>query len=197
MNGFARVTGAAFATRRTSPTSGAEVTSMRTTGKSLFALTAEDLMSRDVVAIGQEMSLSAAARVLARARITGAPVVDADGVCVGVVSATDFLRLANAERRGTPPACAAPPCVCSDWQMPEMHDLPADEVRHHMTADPVTVSPGTPVRDLARLMLDAHIHRLIVVDARGRPVGVVSSTDIIAAVARPDPARAAAAGGAG
>jgi predicted transcriptional regulator len=32
-------------------------------------------------------------------------------------------------------------------------------------------------------MLDAHIHRLIVVDEAGAPVGVISSTDILSAVA--------------
>jgi predicted transcriptional regulator len=32
-------------------------------------------------------------------------------------------------------------------------------------------------------MLDAHVHRVIVVDRQGRPIGVVSSMDILAAVA--------------
>jgi len=169
---------------------------MRSPRKPFFALTAEDLMSRNVIAIPQEMPLAAAARVLSRAQITGAPVVDADGACVGVVSATDFLRLANPDAQGTPASCAAPPCVCSEWQLPEPHQLPADEVRRYMTPDPVTVRPGTPVGELARLMLDAHIHRVIVVDAKARPVGVVSSTDLIAAVARTEPAEAALAGSA-
>jgi predicted transcriptional regulator len=40
--------------------------------------------------------------------------------------------------------------------------------------------------DLARMMLDAHIHRVIVVDEQNRPVGVVSSTDILAAVVAED-----------
>ena len=169
---------------------------MQATGKPFSELTATDLMSRDVIAVQQAMPLAAAARVLSRAQVTGAPVVDADGVCVGVVSATDFLRLANPDPNVSRQTCAGPVCVCSDWQMPDIHDLPADEVRHHMTRDPVTVRPHTPVTDLARLMLDAHIHRVIVVDGKGRPVGVVSSTDIIAAVARHEPALATVGGAA-
>ena len=39
------------------------------------------------------------------------------------------------------------------------------------------------IMDLARSMLDAHIHRIIVVDNNCRPIGIVSSTDILAAVA--------------
>lgn len=37
--------------------------------------------------------------------------------------------------------------------------------------------------ELARMMTDAHLHRLVVVDAQGRPVGIVSSTDVLAALA--------------
>jgi CBS domain-containing protein len=54
-----------------------------------------------------------------------------------------------------------------------------------MTPDPVTAGPLTGIKDLARMMLDAHIHRIIVVDPNHRPIGVVSSTDILAAVAGP------------
>jgi CBS-domain-containing membrane protein len=32
-------------------------------------------------------------------------------------------------------------------------------------------------------MVDAHIHRLIVAGAHRRPIGIVSSTDLLAAVA--------------
>jgi CBS-domain-containing membrane protein len=33
-------------------------------------------------------------------------------------------------------------------------------------------------------MLDAHIHRVVVVDDFGRPVGIISGTDLLAAIAR-------------
>ncbi len=62
--------------------------------------------------------------------------------------------------------------------------MPPEPVRHYMTADPVSVAPSTPVTTLARQMIDAHIHRVIVVDEDGRPLGIVSATDILAAVAR-------------
>jgi predicted transcriptional regulator len=34
------------------------------------------------------------------------------------------------------------------------------------------------------MMVDAHIHRLIVAEDDHRPLGIVSSTDVLAAVAR-------------
>jgi CBS domain-containing protein len=155
---------------------------MKTVSKPLLALTAEDLMSTDVVTVPQEMSLQGAARLLSRSEIGGAPVVDGEGRCVGVLSATDFLSYAET---GQPrKKVKNPGCMVSAWQVLESESLPADEVSGYMTADPVVVEPATPLGELAQMMVDAHIHRLIVVDEDNRPVGVVSSMDMLAAVAR-------------
>jgi CBS domain-containing protein len=80
-------------------------------------------------------------------------------------------------------ACSQPHCVLADWQVVDVEKAPADEVRHFMTADPVMVGPDTPLRIVARLMIDAHVHRVIVADEARRPIGIVSGTDILAAVA--------------
>ena len=156
---------------------------MVTTTKPLLALTAADLMSRDVVAIPQEMSLRAAAHLLAQAAISGAPVVDSEGRCVGVLSATDFIHWAEKPAPAVARHLAVAVPMCADWQIMDLELLPADEVRAFMTPDPVTVPSSTVIGTLARHMMDAHIHRLIVVDANQVPVGVVSSTDILSAVA--------------
>jgi CBS domain-containing protein len=151
----------------------------------LLALTARDLMSRDVVVIPLEMSLRSAAHLLSRARISGAPVVDAAGRCVGVLSATDFLRCAEeGEQNALRPRTR--PTYCSDWQVPEEEALPSESVSAYMTSDPVLVRPDLSLGELSRSMLDAHIHRVIVANADGRPLGIVSSTDILAAVAQAD-----------
>jgi CBS-domain-containing membrane protein len=155
---------------------------MMVTNKPLVALTAADLMSTALVMVPQEMSLQSAAHLLSQAEVTGAPVVNAEGRCVGVLSSTDFIHWA--EKGPQRPAHTG---VCSSWQIVEPDKLPREEVKNYMTADPVTVHPGTPVADLSRMMLDAHIHRVIVVDRNCRPVGIVSSTDILAAVAQSMP----------
>ena len=200
---------------------------MLTMEKPFLNLTAEDLMSRDVLTLPQAMSLRTAAHLLWRDRISGAPVVDAEGRCVGVLSTTDLLRWAGEDGPGAEPrpirtcpyqtqgrllngqeavictraegecplqvmqpttggrhtaVCRMPHDVLSDWQQ-VIEDAPAGEVGAYMTSDVVTVEPGALLTDLARMMLDAHIHRVIVTDAEGRPVGVVTSTDVLAAVA--------------
>jgi CBS-domain-containing membrane protein len=156
------------------------------TTQALFDLTAADLMSREVITVPQEMPLPVAARVLAEAQIGGAPVVDSEGRCIGVFSTADLARRAQLAKRAARKAPAIPGCVCSDWEVVE-HDwetLPAESVSWYMTADPVLVSPETRVGELARMMVDAHIHRLIVAGADRRPAGIVSSTDVLAALAR-------------
>jgi CBS domain-containing protein len=80
--------------------------------------------------------------------------------------------------------CTEPHSVLADWQNVQVEELPTEDVGAFMTSDPVLVTPETPVTDLARHMIDAHIHRLIVVDHRRVPIGVVSSTDLLALIAR-------------
>ena len=60
----------------------------------------------------------------------------------------------------------------------------AEKVGQFMTPDPVTVAVDTPVAELARRMINAHVHRVVVVNRLNHPVGIVSSTDVLAAVAR-------------
>src|SRR5262249_21166561 len=158
--------------------------SMRATLKPLQSLTAADLMSRDVTTIPRQMSLQGAAHLLAQLEMSGAPVVDEHGCCTGVLSVTDIVNWTDKGERvrrhdSSEPAGAAH----SAWQIMDVEELPVDDVQHFMTHDPVTVTPATPIGELARKMRDAHIHRVIVVDREGRPVGIVSSTDVMAAVA--------------
>ena len=201
------------------------------TMKSLNEMTADDLMASDIVLLPEDLPLRQAARLLLKNQIGGAPVVDSQGRCVGVLSATDFLRLAERRADVTKPAspalpitcsfqtkhrtadgrevilcqlapgtcpiqaeqtgpdrekmlvCSQPHCVMADWQVVEVEKPPQDEVRQFMTAVPVTVTPAISIRDVARIMIDAHVHRVIVVDDDQRPIGIVSSTDLLAALA--------------
>jgi CBS domain-containing protein len=194
---------------------------------------ARDLMTQPVEVIPQGMSLRAAARLLVRAQITGAPVVDAEGRCVGVLSASDFLRWTQEGAPGVEDApipacpyqekgqlltgeealicrlsdggcpwqttrpttggrhtaiCRLPSGVLSDWQQ-LTKDLPRSAVRRYMTTDIVTVRPEASLAELAQTMVDACIHRVIVVDEDRKPIGIITSMDILAAVARGDKPR--------
>jgi predicted transcriptional regulator len=155
---------------------------MTATQTSLLSLTAVDLMTRPLVVIPQEMSMRAAAQKLLEEHVHGAPVVDQDGNCVGVLSTTDFLYWTKDCRKN--PGAATGSKYFSPWQIVELDELPDGAVSNYMTADTVSVSPATSICELAQMMLDAQIHRLIVVEEEERPVGIVACTDILAAVVR-------------
>jgi CBS-domain-containing membrane protein len=154
--------------------------------KPFLSLTAADLMSAAVVTLAPDLALREAARLLAQQEISGAPVVDEAGRCVGMLAATDFIHWAERGGCAATPRCTMPPGDGYDWRVMDLEMLPTEKVRAYMTADPVTVESSMGIRELARLMFDGHIHRVGVVDEQNRLVGIVSSTDVLAAVAYAD-----------
>ena len=156
-----------------------ETATARTAAKPFLDLTAADLMTTPVRTIPQHTTLREAAQLLTHERISGAPVVDADGRCIGVLSSSDFVTWAGKDGGGKAVHFLAP------WgEMIDIDDSPDNEIRQYMTAQPVTVAPTAPIGELAQKMVDAHIHRILVVVDESRPQGIVASTDILAAVAR-------------
>ena len=157
---------------------------MATLVNHLFALTAGEIMSRNLVVIPREMSLEGAARMLGRSSVTGAPVVDCYGRCIGVLSATDFMtRIEHAH--AADPRKPLQGDVCKPWQIPDGVVKAECRVEDCMSRDPVLVAANVRIGEIARIMMDAHIHRVIVVEAAtDRPIGIVWSIDVLAAVAR-------------
>jgi CBS domain-containing protein len=155
---------------------------MKTTCRSLAELTAADVMSREVIAVPKHLSLRAAARLLAGSHISGAPVVDHTGRCVGVLSTTDLVEWVGRGERHPREAPDEHTRVC-EWEVITSRAPVEEEVRDWMTPDPVMAPPTASLSELARFMIDAHVHRIIVAEEDGRPLGIVSSTDILAAVA--------------
>jgi len=142
-------------------------------------LTAADLMTTPVRTIPQETTLREAAHLLTRDSVSGAPVVDAEGRCIGVLSSSDFVTWAGKDGHGKAISFLTP------WgDMINIDDSPDNEIRHYMTAQAVAVAPTAPIGELAQKMVDAHIHRVLVVVDQSRPKGIVTSTDILAAIAR-------------
>jgi CBS domain-containing protein len=111
--------------------------------------------------------LTEVARKLAERSVSALPVIGADGAIVGVVSRTDLLRVGRPIPGGRGPGAT--------MALPDMRA--ADLI----TRDPLVCTPETSLRDAARLMVGARVHRLFVVVERD-PVGVISTVDMVAAV---------------
>ena len=141
----------------------------------------EDVMSREVVTVEPRTPIKDVAHLLVERRISGVPVVEADGSVVGVVSEGDIL-LKERDRGGSAPLLAH----LLDLELPERGKHDACDAADAMTAPPVTIRRTRPVHEAAALMLDRCVNRLPVVDEHSRLVGIVTRADLVRAFARTD-----------
>jgi CBS domain-containing protein len=77
--------------------------------------------------------------------------------------------------------CRLRKAVVSDWQEVSGGGN-AGAVRRYVTADVPTVAAEAPLSVVARTVIDAHVHWLIVVDQEHRPIGALSCLDLLAAL---------------
>lgn len=150
----------------------------------LLKLRVADVMTPEVVSLSSHQTMSQAAALLTNRRISGAPVVDEQGRCVGVLSAADFARRAEVTRDVQPAFCGQKHRLAQEasdeaFRIDEVLD---DLVACHMSATVQSVHADESLIDAGRLMCAHHIHRLIVLDASRRPVGILTSLDLTAAV---------------
>jgi CBS domain-containing protein len=121
------------------------------------------------------------ARLFNEHEISGAPVVDPQGRLIGMVSKTDLIRRCAEGIVEVPPAYMYE--LISEHRGEELELVPEPLVcvDDFMTADPATVSPETPIGEVARLMFERRIHRVVVTDRDQIPVGIITSLDLLGA----------------
>ncbi|HEX6135286.1 MAG TPA: CBS domain-containing protein [Longimicrobiales bacterium] len=117
-----------------------------------------DIMESRVRTVPADMPLSEAARLLWEQEISGAPVLDGSGNPVGVLSASDIVRVKGFGAK---------------------KDAVVSDVMTHAT---FAVRISTTVAELARFLIKASVHRALVMDGP-RLVGIVSTSDIVRALA--------------
>jgi predicted transcriptional regulator len=144
----------------------------------LADLRVEDAMAREVIAVSVHSTMSEAADVLMEAGISGAPVVDHEGRCVGVLTGCDYVR----ERAAAHDEDGGAISLRGDAGGFRVWIEDQDLVRRRMSTGVQTIDRRRSLLDAARFMCGQHVHRLIVVDANHRPVGLISSLDLVAAV---------------
>jgi CBS-domain-containing membrane protein len=133
-----------------------------------------EIMSRPVITVTADTGVKAAAVLLAQLGVSALPVVNARGELMGIVSEADLLPI---ETRPDPRSQATP-------LAPTAGSTPKN-VAEVMTRDVLTVSTGSEVSQAARIMLDAGIKRVPVVQGR-RVVGILSRRDLVKVMARGD-----------
>jgi len=113
-----------------------------------------DVMTKNLITIHKDATLREAAALFAEHRIRALPVVDDDSRIIGLITTSD---LAVAVSKG---------------------DL-SSKVSDYMRKEIPVIHIDSDIYDAIRMMLKHKIGRLIVVDSSGKPVGIVTRTDIL------------------
>jgi len=141
--------------------------------------TVQDVMTAGVVAVRKDASFKEMITRMRNAHISAFPVIDHAGKVVGVVSEADMLNK-EADQ-------ATSPGTVAGLLRFRFHEKAAGVTAGElMTSPAVTIEPGAPVVEAARLMRDRRVKRLPVVNGTGHLIGVISRADVLSVFTRPD-----------
>ena len=113
------------------------------------------LMQRRVWSVGLDDTVQAVEAQMAAKSLSWVPVLESNGVVLGVISASDLLRF-HADKKDPSKVCA--------WQL--------------CTYKPITVRADATVSEVARLMVEKSIHHVVVTEGADIQ-GVLSSLDFV------------------
>lgn len=149
-----------------------------------MALTAADVMQSQVITVSPVDPLHMVQRLFFEEEIHGAPVVDEEGRVRGMITIMDLIRAATEENDSNDVDFAH---VIEDigvgggWGSSSesfQSRLGETLVEDAMTENVVAVSPETSVPDVARVLRENRIHRVLVVN-KDTLLGIISSFDLI------------------
>jgi CBS domain-containing membrane protein len=127
-----------------------------------------DMMSRDILTVGPQLPLGEAWEVLVRHRIKALPVVQAPRGLVGILSLHDFLVSRDSPSTAEGARVDVHPQIVADL----------------MSTEVVTVRAEQPIVDTVPLFSDAGLHHLPVVDDAHNVIGMLTQSDLVAALFR-------------
>lgn len=142
-------------------------------------ITCADIMSRDVTAIAPDASMREALHLLRGHHIKALPVTSEDAKVVGIVTQTDLL-----DKAAWGPGGPRVSFLQRLRHLVRLARAPEGSVQEIMTVHVRAARPETPIADLVPLMADGGLHAVPVVDANEQLAGIVTQSDLIAALFR-------------
>ena len=136
--------------------------------------TCATIMTRDVIAVAPGAPIREALDLLRQHHVKVLPVTDERARVLGLVTQTDLLDKSAWGRQG--------PRLSFRRRLGltlKRGSAPHGSAEDIMTTPVVTVSPGTLLADVVRLMARTGLHHLPVVESDGRLAGIVSQSDLI------------------
>ncbi len=123
---------------------------------------AQEIMTSPVLTLPADSPLTEAWTLMTSRHIRHIPIVSETGLVVGIISDRDILHLPHTLPQG-------------------FHSLP-DAIRDVMTTAVLTATRETPIQEISSVMLRENISALPILDTDHRPVGILTTTDILRAL---------------
>ncbi len=150
-------------------------------------LFAQHIMSKDLITLKPEMLCEEAIELLVTHKISGAPVTDQNGDLVGVISMQDILRSGLEYSNASPYFGDSQIDRILEEEGFHLEDIPGGFVSDYMTHHVYTELPHTTVEEMAKLMVNHRIHRVIIVKPdTQKPIGIVTTFDLLKLIAAVD-----------
>lgn len=152
-----------------------------TARRRLGDITCADVMSRDLVTITAEAPVEEAWALLRYHKIKALPVVDAQHRVIGIVTLVDFLKRIDL------PVYQDFPERLASMIRPDHYGYGPDQekpkaISQVMATPVITVGERNHIIDLVPLLSDRGLHHVPIVDSNARLVGMVTQSDLIAAL---------------
>src|SRR4051812_2917645 len=132
------------------------------------------------ITVSPETTLKQVAQLMVEHRISGLPVVDADGRVLGIVSEADVVtgETGGTGREGMMARARA-------FARPASVAIPRT-AGEAMTSPAVTIGPDDTVMHAAARIVDRGVNRLPVVDLDDRLLGIIARADVVRSFVRSD-----------
>ncbi len=141
---------------------------------------ARDIMTPNPITISPEASIADAVTILLEKHFNGLPVVDKNGVLVGIICQSDLV--AQQQKIDLPSVFTLLDgfITLPGWKKAEASfmKMNALTVKEAMTNSPVSARPDTPLEELASLMVKAKFYSLPVVED-DKVIGIIGKEDIL------------------
>ena len=140
-------------------------------------------MTPDVVTVQENSHLADAIKLMESQNLSALPVVDANGCLRGLLSNTELVSYTRELQGNVSMLPLVSPTARGTLANALAEENEAMTVYDAMQTDVLTVSRTATLQDAANCLLQNLCHHLPVVDDSRKPIGIISTTDIVRAIA--------------
>jgi CBS-domain-containing membrane protein len=137
----------------------------------------ERIMSKEVVTVTADTSLSDAAHLLVTHRISGLPVVDGAGKLIGLITEADFLRAMGLPSHH-PSQTVWQTLDAMLFHRPDVRK-PAGKVSDLMVRNVVAIGKMSTVHEAVAAMKTHNIKRVLICDDDNHVIGMVTRSNLV------------------